>query len=323
MAAPTLPEPEFIEAWHRHGTAKRVADAIGTTERQVQARRKRLMAKGHHLPTRPEPGYETRAALSDGGWTFPREKRLWMHEGVVVVFSDCHYWPGEPSVAHRALIEVISRVKPRAAIANGDVFDGGSIGRHPPFGWSTRPTVVQELHACQERLGEVEQAVPKGCELLWNLGNHCVRFERTLATQAEQFAGLVGLRLSDHFPAWEFQWSTLINGDSPKPVMVKHRYAGGVHAGYNNALKGGLTIVTGHTHSLEVKPIADYRGRRWGIQTGSLANLDGPQFEYTENSPSHACSGFAVLTFRDGQLLPPELVEVIDGTAWFRGEVVA
>ena len=53
------------------------------------------------------------------------------------------------------------------------------------------------------------------------------------------------------------------------------------------------------------------------------AHLHGPQFEYHENGPSLACSGFAVLTFKDGMLKTPELCEVIDGQAWFRGEVVA
>jgi hypothetical protein len=59
------------------------------------------------------------------------------------------------------------------------------------------------------------------------------------------------------------------------------------------------------------------------VKTGSLADLHGPQFEYHENSPSPACSGFAVLTFDQGALCPPELCEVIRGKAWFRGEVVA
>lgn len=96
-----------------------------------------------------------------------------------------------------------------------------------------------------------------------------------------------------------------------------------IHATYNNALKGGLTIVTGHLHRLAVTPWADYNGRRYGVDTGTLADPLGPQFEYLENNPTPWCSGFAVLTFRDGQLLPPELVEVIDGTAYFRGQKVA
>lgn len=257
------------------------------------------------------------------GWTFPPERPLSIDTGSVVIFSDAHYQPGPPSLAHRALLSVIKDIKPRAVIANGDIFDGGSIGRHPPFGWATRPTPVQELHACQERLGDVEQAVPKGCELIFTIGNHDIRWERTLAMKADEFRELFGMRLADHFTSWEFAWSVPVNWESAHPVMVKHRFANGIHAAFNNSTKSGVTIVTGHTHCLEIKPIADYRGRRWGVQCGSLADMDGAAFEYTERSPSHACSGFAVLTFKDGMLMPPEICEVIDGRAIFRGEVVA
>lgn len=117
-------------------------------------------------------------------------------------------------------------------------------------------------------------------------------------------------------------WSVLINPDT-HPVMVKHRYANGVHAAYNNAMKGGLSIVTGHTHALEVKPYGDYRGRRYGVQGGCLLDIDAPQTEYAENAPSQMCPGFVVLTFQDGELMPPELCSVINGRAIFRGGFVA
>lgn len=256
-------------------------------------------------------------------WTFAREVRMEIPNGSVVVFSDAHYWPGIPSTAHIAAVEVVRRVKPRAIIANGDVFDGASVTRHDPFGWSSRPSVREEFETCQERLGDFEQAAPKGCQLIWNIGNHDLRFERTLVAKVPELVGMQMVRLQDHFTAWDMRWSTFINPDSDTPVMVKHRYAGGIHSGYNNTLKGGVTMVTGHTHLLEVKPWGDYRGRRWGVQTGALADLHGPAMEYHENGPSSACSGFAVLTFRDGQLLPPEICEVINGRAYFRGEVVA
>ena len=256
-------------------------------------------------------------------WTFPREVPMEVEHGSVIVFSDAHYWPGEPTIAHRAAIAVTKKIKPRAIIANGDVFDGASVSRHDPFGWSSRPSVKQELEVCQERLLDFELAAPKGCALVWNIGNHDVRFERSLATRVPEFACLNMTRMADHFPNWHMRWSTPINKQSKRPVMVKHRHNGGVHAGYNNTLKGGFTTVTGHTHILEAKPWGDYRGRRWGIQTGCLADLHGPAMEYHENSPSSACEGFVVLTFRDGELLPPELCEVIDGQAFFRGEVIA
>lgn len=320
-----LTDAEFISAWQRLGSARAVALEYGMAERAIRKRRKNLTDRGIDLKTIPAPGYENLvpAEYRDDGWTHPRELRVDISDGIVVVASDAHYWPGRVSVAHKALIAVLKRLKPRTMILNGDVFDGASVSRHDPFGWSTAPDVRSELDACQERIAEIEAALPKGARRLWNVGNHDARFERTLAQKVPQFTGLKGLRLADHFPGWELQWSAFINAGSAHPVMVKHRYASGVHAGYNNAMKGGVTMVTGHTHSLEVKPWGDYRGRRWGIQTGTLLDLHGPQTEYAENSPSPHCAGFAVLTFKDGLLTPPELCEVINGKAWFRGEVVA
>lgn len=314
---------QFVDAWHRHGSPSGVARELGIDVSNVYKRRDRLAKTGIRLETRADnasPEWQAK------GWTYDRERRVDLPDGVIVVSSDHHYWPGEPSVAHKALIEVIGRVRPRVKVVNGDVFDGVSICRHPPFGWADRPKVKDELSACADRLGEIEAACDVSktkCELLWNIGNHDIRFERTLATQASDFEGLQFFRLSDHFPRWEMQWSCMVNPEAHIPTMIKHRFNGGVHAAYNNTMKGGVHIVTGHTHLLEVKPWGDYRGRRWGVQTGTCADHHGPQFEYTENSPSAACSGFAVLTFKDGRMLPPELCEVIDGRAYFRGEVVA
>ena len=95
-----------------------------------------------------------------------------------------------------------------------------------------------------------------------------------------------------------------------------------VHAGYNNTLKSGRSIVTGHLHRLLVTPWADYNGRRWGVDTGTLSDPLSAQFEYGENNSTPHTPGFAVLTFKDGYMLPPELCEVINGRAYFRGEEV-
>lgn len=310
MAQAPLSEDQMLTALRavkEHGDISKAARALGIKRPTFQ--HQYATAKDHF-----GLGYNPEA-----GWTFPRQKDVWIDSGPVIIFSDAHYWPGEPSLAHNALISVIKKVKPRAVIANGDIFDGASTSRHDPFGWASRPSVRDELDVCIERLGEIEQAIPRGCELLWNIGNHDLRFERTLCTKVPEFAGMAMTRLGDHFPAWEMQWSLLLNPEASIPTMIKHRHAGGIHAGYNNTVKGGLHIVTGHTHILEVKPWGDYRGRRYGIQSGTLANLHGPQFEYHENGPSAACSGFVVLTFKDGELLPPELCEVPADTAYFRG----
>jgi hypothetical protein len=106
-------------------------------------------------------------------------------------------------------------------------------------------------------------------------------------------------------------------------VCIKHRWKGGVHATHNNTLGAGTSIVTGHLHSLKVSAYTDYNGTRYGVDTGTLAEIDGDMFmNYTEDNPKNWRSGFAVLSFHKGKLLPPELVEVIeDGMVAFRGQV--
>jgi len=107
-------------------------------------------------------------------------------------------------------------------------------------------------------------------------------------------------------------------------VVVKHRYKGGIHATHNNTVGSGKTIVTGHLHSLKVTPYSDYNGTRYGVDTGTLADTDGPQFvDYLEDSPTNWRSGFIVLTFKDGELLYPEIVQKFsDNHIQFRGQVI-
>lgn len=131
-----------------------------------------------------------------------------------------------------------------------------------------------------------------------------------------------GFCLEDHFPAWKFGMSLLVNGHT----MIKHRWHNGVHATHNNVLKSGVSMVTGHLHALQVRPYTDYNGTRYAVDTGTLAAVNGPQFTYSEDTPANHRSGFAVLTFHRGRLLPPELLEVIDedaGLVCFRGQVIA
>lgn len=317
-----LNDAEFVAMWQQFPSPSLFSEKAGISLRQVYKRRAALVGRGFDLPTR-EDGLNNVVYKSGNGWTYPRQRNIEIENGSIIVSSDHHYWPDMVTVAHIALLEVHRIVKPVISVKNGDILDGAKISRHPPFGFCDLPTVKDELDACKERCEEIREAAGPDCKHYWNIGNHCVRFEKTLAMHAGEYAGINGFRLEHHFPHDEFQWSLAVNWDSKQPVMIKHRLAGGVHAGYNNAMKGGVTMVTGHTHILEAKPYNDYNGRRWGIQTGTISDPQGPQMEYAENSPSQACAGFVVLTWKDGRLLPPEMCEVIDGRAYFRSEVVA
>jgi metallophosphoesterase superfamily enzyme len=248
----------------------------------------------------------------------PSIHNLAIQDGVVLVASDCHYWPGIVTPAHLAFVQFAKELKPAAIILNGDVLDGARISRHPPIGWENRPNLIQELEVCQQRLWEISEASPNSAKI-WNLGNHDGRFETKLASVAPEFARVQGVHLKDHFPMWKPAWSTWINDE----VVVKHRYKGGIHATHNNTVSSGKSIVTGHLHSLKVTPYSDYNGTRYGVDTGTMAPIYGPQTsDYCETNPVNWRQGFVVLTFHKGQLLWPEVVHVLSANEIeFRGRV--
>jgi len=314
-------DDEFITAWQQSGGSPIALSGILNLDiRSIYRRRAKMANKGIILTTIENAitKGQDRTWRTDVGRAYSRQNDYRIDNGVIIVFSDAHFWPGhDQTVANMALVELIKELNPKTIIANGDIFDGAGVSRHPPLGWSKLPSVKEELEICDERLNEIILASKTKADLFWNVGNHDMRLDRTLCVAVPGFEGLVQ-RLDERFHAWNFAWSLNINDNT----MIKHRYNNGVHATYNNTLKSGRNIVTGHLHRLAITPWGDYNGRRYGVDTGTLADPNGPQFDYAENNPSPHCSGFAVLTFRNGMMLPPELVEVIEGVAFFRGEAV-
>lgn len=311
-----ITDEEFIEVWNQYNSASQVSKALGLTIRHTHSRRRDIESKHSIVLAANDARSPTfNITIPQNGVRVNVE----MDDGVIMVASDCHYYPGIISTAHKAFVKLIPMLSPRMLIMNGDVFDGAAISRHDPIGWQKLPSVKQELDACQERLSEIE-AVAKNAKLHWTWGNHDLRMNTRLAAQVgTAFEGVQGFNLTDHFPRWKFSTSIMVNDHT----MIKHRWHNGIHAVYNNTLKSGTSIVTGHLHSLKVTPWTDYTGTRYGVDTGTMANLDDPAFEYAEDNSRNWRSGYAVLTFWQGKLMPPELVEVIsEGLVYFRGQII-
>lgn len=315
MPTQSCSDEEFITAIKDLGI-NGAAKQLNINRRAVYARRRRIEGK---------TGQPVESPWLQGGIhrhqeDYPSRAFLELKDGIVLVGSDAHIWPGPQSTATRAFIRFCKDLKPKAVVLNGDVLDFGRISRHPSIGWEDKPTVQDEIEAAQDTLNEIEQACGRGTQKFWPLGNHDSRFSTFIANLAPEFAKVSGVSLSDHFPLWRCCWGVFINED----VVVKHRFKGGIHAPHNNSLWSGTTMVTGHLHSQKIIPFTDYRGTRYGVDTGCLAEVHAPAFvDYTESSPLNWRSGFCVLTFVRGILLPPELVTVWDKNhIVFRGSLV-
>ena len=306
-------DEEILEAFQKHGSAKAVARFLKIDLRNLVRRKQRMEEKGFVIPT----GHVDYHKIE-------RKIDLGILNGSVVVFSDAHFWPGIRTTAFKGLLWAISTLAPKAVIANGDVFDGSSCSTHKSIMWGSgrEPSVVEELKACSASMGEIEEiakAVRHNVHLYWSFGNHDARFSTYLSSHAPMYEKVAGFNLKDHFPSWKPCWSVWLN----ESVIVKHRNKGGVHATHNNTATSGVSMVTGHLHSLKVTPYTDYNGIRYGVDTGTLADIYGPQFDYVEQNPVNWRSGFAILTFKNGVMLMPELAMVhTKDTIQFRGEVI-
>lgn len=311
-----IADADFISIIQQHGPSE-TSKRLGITERAVHSRRVNLEKKYGQQIKVPSPR-STRHANEH-----PGRICIDLQDGIVLVGGDGHYWNGPPTTAHRAFVKFCKMFKRdlRVVVMNGDAFDGATISRHSPIGWENRPTVVDELEAVIERLGEIEAAAPNARKT-WPLGNHDARFETRLATVAPEYARVKGFHLKDHLPNWESCWACWVND-----VVIKHRGPkSGTHATHGNILAAGKSIITNHLHAARVTPYNNYGPRTlWGVDTGCLADPHGPQFlDYSEDNPRNHRSGFAVLTFVNGELLQPELVLVWDkDTVQFRGKLIA
>lgn len=299
-----------------HGSIRKAAVALGVADSTFRRKLGTYKMGGENTGVSMAGQLEKiRIANHQGRIDMPIEN------GVVVVFSDAHFWEGFKTTANRALVTMLKQLKPAVVVCNGDAFDGATISRFPrPFFDEKKPTVAEELKVCDDRLDEIAKA-SGSAQLVWCLGNHCLRFEARLAAAAPAYEGVHGFHLKDHFPAWRPTWSFWVNDE----VEIRHRFKGGIHATHNNVMSNHYTTVTGHLHALQVRPYTDGRGiTKYGVDTGTLADPNGPQFsDYLEGRYPSWRSGFVVLTFKNGELLMPELVQKYDEDhVEFRGHLI-
>ena len=312
-----ISDEELIDLLKKHGSITAVAKIKDMDARNLNRRRIRLEERYgfNFIPLNSKTIRREH----------PARKLLGIENGVVVVFSDAHFWPGYRSVAFDGLLHLIKELEPKAVIANGDIFDGAAHGmsRYPRIGWTQAPSLMEELKACKAAMGEIEEVSKKArhnVKLVWPLGNHDARFENYISANAPLLEGQQGTQLKDHFPEWEPCWSCW----PTDMICVKHRWKGGIHATHNNTVNAGVSMVTGHLHALKVTGFSDYNGRRFGVDSGTLNDIDtAATYSYTEDSPVNWHSGFVVLTIHNGELLYPELVHKFSETEiQFRGKII-
>jgi hypothetical protein len=326
-------DSEFIDAWKRFKKASLIAKHFKMNVRSVYERRRiveqrygiSLVSNQKSTPSssiKNQIGDRLNELAKTRQEKYELEMSDTLKDGVLMIASDAHYWPGIVTAAHKAFCKLAKQLSPKMVILNGDILDGARISRHARIMWEKQPLMKDEIAAVQDRCAEIERAAGKA-KFIRTIGNHDARFENYLSSRVGELEEMTGMTLLDYLPRWRAGWAIHLNRETEGWLTIRHRpVSGGIHASYNSTLRAGVSYVHGHLHKLQVTPWADYRGRRYGVDTGTLAEPYGPQFNYCEAGPVNWASGFAVVTFVGGKMLQPELCVVEHGKAWFRGEEV-
>lgn len=313
-----VPLDEFVALLYEcKGSAYQLAKRINVTHTMVARRRSFIEeALGIVLPRgRPEV------------WKTQHHRQridIALDDGVILAGSDAHCWPELHGVAQAAFVDTNRRLKPDIVVLNGDGLDGAKISRHSRIGWDQRPKVKQELDALSEFLEDVRKANPNA-KYFYTLGNHSMRFETYLSSNAPEVEGLKGTTLAEYIPGWTVCMALMFNGN----FMMKHRHKSGIHNAWNNVRDAGIHIATGHTHRQLCRPWSNFGGTWYGVDLGMLAPVNGPQFDYMEQGTTGLSdwrSGFGVFTTKNANLMPPDLCTVTDeerGEVYFRGQTYA
>lgn len=310
-----MTKEELLPLIALHGSIRAVSRVTGLPDTTI---RRRIGTRGAGRANTGRPMSEQLQIVHHEG-----RVNLDVENGRVLVFSDAHFHPDTRTTAFRAFLMMVRMLKPVAVVANGDLFDGGTISRYPRIGWDNKPTVAEELKAVKARLDELAAVCKEAGvkHLIWTLGNHDARFETFLAAHAPQYEGVEGFTLKDRFPEWQPCWTFWVNDDT----LFAHYYHTGMQAVWNNLLKGQVNMVTSHRHSPEVRAYTNVAGRTiYGVDTGCLADaFSDHNVDYQRGLHGNHRSAFALLTWREGNLLMPELVQKFDeDKVQFRGHVL-
>jgi hypothetical protein len=102
-------DEEFIEVWNQYNSASQVSKALGLTIRHTHSRRRDIESKHSIVLTANDARSPTfNITIPQNGVRVNVE----MDDGVIMVASDCHYYPGIISTAHKAFVKLIPMLSP-------------------------------------------------------------------------------------------------------------------------------------------------------------------------------------------------------------------
>lgn len=196
-----------------------------------------------------------------------------------VVLGDLHI-PFHDAKAVRLTLKFIKEFKPDNIFLNGDILDCWEISKFDKT-LSIQSRLIDEVRTTVAFLRNLRSAVPNA-RIIYIFGNHEFRFERFIARNSKELAGLKGMTMEEQLELKELNIKAIDSHQRENfyrygLLLIGHFNRVNKHSGYTakNLLEDkGMSLIQNHTHRGGVSYKRDYRDLKIAVENFCLCNLN-------------------------------------------------
>jgi hypothetical protein len=237
-------------------------------------------------------------------------------------------WPDthigyEDERACNATLKAVEVFQPTVISILGDFLDLEGPSAYPSKPTTSHGLRLQaDIDRANQWLDMIQQAAG-GARIVFTMGNHELRLEKTLMAKNPEFYGLRCLTIPEllKFDQRKFDWCDYDSCVELIPgVIATHGKMISKHSAWSaqkESDRWGLSGVSGHVHRLGVYYQTSYDYRRFWVEAGFLGSMSVPGAADTSNWQQ----GFATVVVEDGNVYP-QTHPIYDGKTIVEGKSI-
>lgn len=252
----------------------------------------------------------------------PAAPAIIRRDRVYVVVSDVHV-PYHDPVCLKAVCDLIKDVKPHGFVINGDFLDLAEISKHSrgSLAQLEGKRIADTFDAANSVLDYYDDALQGARDKHFTAGNHEYRLQRWLETGDNAvFAGDAGVSIPHRLGLEKRGY--VYRPDYPNAyvklghLVVTHGITCQKHAAAGHLDRYHHSVLVGHTHTSQSFHASTFNSQQGGYCAGHMANPKSEAMKYAP-VPNRWVQGFAVVTVEPNDNFHCQLVNFVDGVAYF------
>lgn len=232
----------------------------------------------------------------------------------VLLIPDTHR-PFHDKRAYSLMIQVGLDFQPDEVVILGDYADfywANFYGKDPEI--EQEFSVQTEIDDVNQGIEQLNQLFPKAKKVFIE-GNHEYRLARYLKAKAPELYKAVGLKSVLYLTGWTVVpfGPTQLYRVGGSHLYARHQpYGGGVHCAYQTLVKGGKSMVFGHSHRIqEYQSVDALDVNHRAISLGWLGDKSHPVMQYVKDHHQWAL-GFGLVDVLPKGLFFQRTIHIID-----------